>query len=216
MSNTSAQQQVDQQQRINTLAERILAESAAFTRYIVAIAGPPASGKSTLTDKLHQRLATQASVQTVPMDGFHFDNAVLEKRNRLDRKGAPDTFDVAAFKRLLNDLQDQHEPLAVPVFDRQLDLSRGSAQIIEPDDHIILVEGNYLLTNTDPWNLPADQFNLTMFLKPPPETLEQRLIQRWLDHDHSLSQAQARARHNDLPNAEYVIRNARRADIEFQ
>jgi len=73
-------------------------------RIIVAVAGPPGSGKSTLAEALvnavNEAAGTPLSV-IVPMDGFHFDNAILEQRGWLNRKGAPHTFDVAGYEQCI-------------------------------------------------------------------------------------------------------------------
>ena len=45
------------------------------------------------------------------------------------------------------------------------------------------------------------------------DVLEQRLIDRWLAHDHTADQAKARALANYIPNAQYVIAHARPAQI---
>ena len=57
-------------------------------RPLIGIAGPPASGKSTLA----HALAEQTGGIAVPMDGFHLDNPILEARGLRQRKGAPETF----------------------------------------------------------------------------------------------------------------------------
>lgn len=195
------------------LAARIVARAAAVPRLIVAIAGPPAAGKSTLTESLREQISLQMSVAVVAQDGYHFDNAVLEKRQLLSVKGAPQTFDVAGFHQLLGRLKGQTQPLAVPVFDRSLDLARGSASIVEPDDRVILVEGNYLLIDEPPWSTLASCFDLRVLLQVPLPVLQDRLVQRWLRYGHTADAALQRARQNDLPNADYVSRHSHAADL---
>lgn len=146
------------------------------------------------------------------MDGFHYDNSILKARNQFSRKGAPETFDVAGLTLLLSALGNQQESLAAPVFDREMDLARGSAKLIQPNDHIILVEGNYLLCDTTPWSHLHRFFDYSVFLNTSIHTIEERLIQRWLDHDHTQEQAIERTRQNDLPNAQYVIDHSIAAD----
>lgn len=190
------------------LTNTLLSKAANKKRFFAAIAGPPASGKTTLTESLASLLAKETSVAVVAMDGFHYDNSILEKLNLLDRKGSPNTFDVAGLHLLLSGLQNQTEIMAAPVFDREQDLARSSASLIYPEDHIILVEGNYLLCNTSPWITLHAFFNTTISLDTPVELIEERLIQRWLDHDHTIEQARQRTHYNDLPNAQYVIENS--------
>lgn len=67
-------------------------------RQIIAVAGPPASGKSTAARALAHALGRAGkSAAVIPMDGFHLDNAVLAARGILSRKGAPHSFDLQGF-----------------------------------------------------------------------------------------------------------------------
>ncbi|TIX10367.1 MAG: nucleoside/nucleotide kinase family protein, partial [Mesorhizobium sp.] len=111
-------------------------------RFIVAIAGPPGAGKSTLSGRLHDLLPEGAS-EVVPMDGFHFDDIVLNRRGLRWRKGAPETFDFGGFETLLKRIRSGEPDIAIPVFDRSMELSRAAAEIIGADTKFILVEGNY-------------------------------------------------------------------------
>ena len=72
-------------------------------RLVIALAGPPASGKSTIAAILQRRLGPASTI--LPMDGFHHDNDWLEARGLRHRKGAPDTFDVTALTHLLTRLR---------------------------------------------------------------------------------------------------------------
>lgn len=197
------------------LISTILNKAANKKRFFLAIAGPPASGKTTLSESLAKELSKQTSVAVVAMDGFHYDNSILQDQNLLDRKGAPQTFDVGGLHLLLSGLVDQTNTLAAPVFDRSQDLSRSSAYLIHPEDHIILVEGNYLLCNTAPWNTLHSFFDMSISLDVSLTELEKRLVQRWLDHDHTQAEAVQRANSNDIPNAKYVLQNAREADYKL-
>ena len=64
-------------------------------RYFIAISGPPASGKSTTSEKLHSDLTLKKYKPSIlQMDGFHYDNSILKEKGLLSKKGAPETFDV--------------------------------------------------------------------------------------------------------------------------
>lgn len=148
------------------------------------------------------------------MDGFHFDNAVLEERDLLERKGAPETFDVGGLKRTLVALRDTpNEDVCVPLFDRTLEISRGSARMITPDHKIILVEGNYLLLDQTPWNQLHGLFDLSIYLDVTEEKLRARLMERWRSFGFDDDGARAKAETNDLPNAITVARLSKLADI---
>ncbi|MEX0345468.1 MAG: nucleoside triphosphate hydrolase [Rhizobiaceae bacterium] len=196
------------------LAAEIVRRARDKSRLITAIAGPPGSGKSTLAAEVVESLHSMGeNAALLPMDGFHFDNAVLDQRGLLPRKGAPETFDSFGFFRSLRAIRTGNRPIAVPVFDRELDLARAGARIIVPENRLIVAEGNYLLLNTDPWTDLAPLFDLTVFLAVADDELETRLIQRWLDHGHNQKAAETRARENDMVNARLVKEGSRRADI---
>jgi pantothenate kinase len=168
-----------------------------------------------LSDRLcHHLGGDKAGAAVVPMDGFHFDNAVLEERDLLERKGAPETFDVGGLKRTLNALRDTpSEDICVPLFDRSLEVSRGSARVITPNHKIILVEGNYLLLDQTPWNQLHKLFDLSIYLNVPQDTLRERLIERWERYGFDNATAIHKATSNDLPNAQTVIGGTAIADI---
>lgn len=204
---------------IDRLGEYIRDLAGDGKRLIVAIAGPPGAGKSTLAEALCDRLngadrtAEKAHSVILPMDGFHYDNAVLSMRGLLARKGAPDTFDVSGFAHALKRIASDGEEVAIPVFDRSADCARAGAAIVSPRHRIVLAEGNYLLLDQPPWQDMAEYFDLTIFLAVDQAELERRLVQRWLDQGLSVEDARLRATSNDLPNADRVNRESRVADI---
>ena len=151
----------------------------------------------------------------IPMDGFHLDDQVLAERHLLARKGAPQTFDVAGFRHLLLRLRDDSEPeIAVPVFDRSLEISRAGARMIPASVRILLVEGNYLLLQDAPWRDLAPAFDLTVMVREPRERLEARLIARWQSFGFDEEKSRAKVTQNDLPNVDLVLGNSSAADFE--
>ncbi|MBE3637848.1 AAA family ATPase [Mangrovicoccus sp. HB182678] len=197
--------------------ETCLARLAALPagRRLVAVAGAPGSGKSRLARYLAEGLnaARPGRAEVVPMDGFHYDDAVLEARGLRPRKGAPETFDVAGFDHLLARLRRNDEPeIAIPVFDRDLEISRAGARIVSAATEMLVVEGNYLLLKQPPWDRLARHFDETVFLDVPPQELERRLRRRWrVKHALPAAEAERRLRENDLPNGALVRRHARAA-----
>jgi pantothenate kinase len=99
-------------------------------RKLVAVAGPPASGKSTFAALLCDTLKREGMLaQTVPMDGFHLDNRLLDARGLRARKGAPETFDIQGFVALVQRLK-QGGDVVYPVFDRDRDLAVAGADMV--------------------------------------------------------------------------------------
>ena len=198
------------------LSNNIIKRSKGRKRYIVAIAGPPGAGKSTFADAL-LLLLKEKSIQAkiISMDGFHLDNLVLAERNLLERKGAPATFDAAGFIHLMNRLTSFENNVIIPVFDRNKDLSIAGSSIISTEDKVLIVEGNYLLIEEEPWAKLKKSWDHTIFINPGIDILEHRLLNRWLRHGLDLQDAKLRTLRNDLPNARYVLEKSSDSDIQI-
>ncbi len=195
------------------IAAAIFKRAGKAQRIVVAIAGPPGAGKSTLSAAL-SGLLPEGQAEVVPMDGFHYDDAILVPRGLRPRKGAPETFDFSGFETLLKRIRaDQLEDIAIPVFDRAMELSRAGAAIVSKDTKFVLVEGNYLLLDEEPWSRLAPLFDFSIFLDVPRAELERRLMQRWREHGRSDEDARAWISSNDMPNIERVLARRRDADL---
>ena len=197
---------------IATIAAAIFKRAARSGLFIVAIAGPPGSGKSTLAERLHEVLPEDSSA-IVPMDGFHFDDIILNRRGLRARKGAPETFDYAGFAALLKRIRAGEPDIAIPVFDRSMELSRAGAAIVGTGVKFIIVEGNYLLLDEEPWSALGGLFDFSIFVDVPRSELERRLMERWRDHGKSDDDAHDWIASNDLPNIERVLARRRKADL---
>lgn len=192
------------------LAEIIRGRAQDRGRFLTALAGPPGAGKSTLAAELVSTLGQGA--KAVPMDGFHYDDAVLIARGARDRKGAPDTFDAQGFFHLLRRLRVEDE-IAIPLFDRDLEISRAGADIVTASDRLLVVEGNYLLLNEAPWPQAAPLFDLTVWIDVSEAELDRRLQARWAHYGKTPGEARAWIDSNDLPNIRRVMQNSRPADV---
>ncbi len=190
------------------LADRVLAVPRAGKRKLVALAGPPASGKTTVSRILAQQLS-QAGCDTsvVPMDGFHLDNRVLSSLGLLHRKGAPETFDAEGIVRLMQALLSC-DRVFYPTFDRDEDFSRAGAAMIDATCDCVVVEGNYLLFDAPVWRDLHPMWDVSIRLAVPPEILQKRLVQRWIDFGLSREQAETRAKENDMVNAKLIADRA--------
>jgi pantothenate kinase len=196
--------------QIAGIAATIFKRAGKAKRFVVGIAGPPGSGKSTLAEGLREVLPDSA---VVSMDGFHFDDGVLERRGLRARKGAPETFDHAGFAALLRRLASDEPEIAFPVFDRTIELSRAGAGIVDAATRFVLVEGNYLLLDEAPWSGLAGSFDFTIFIDVPRDELERRLLSRWHEHGRSEEDARAWVDSNDLPNVDRVLARRLKPDL---
>jgi pantothenate kinase len=196
----SDQEEIVKQAKI--LAAQLTTRAADAARFIVAIAGPPGVGKSTLSRALARQLEGAVVLEA---DGYHYDNELLDRLDRRSRKGAPDTFDVSGLNETLKRLRSAKEAVIVPRFDRSIDIARAGAVVIDTTTRFVLVEGNYLALREGPWAALADHFDFVVFVSTSMEELERRLVRRWTDLGQSLERARYWVGSNDLPNAATVL-----------
>ncbi len=192
------------------IAGQIAALPATDARRLIAIAGPPGAGKSTLAEAVVAALGETAVL--MPMDGFHLDNRLLEPRGLLPRKGAPESFDFGGFAATLARVRTEPS-VVLPVFDRSREIAIAGAAEIAPETRIVVIEGNYLCLNEAPWNALAPLWDFSVFLDVPMAELERRLIARWLGYGYAPEAAREKALGNDIPNARRVL--AARTDVDM-
>jgi pantothenate kinase len=190
---------------LSAMTEHVITAAEGRARFLVALAGPPGAGKSYCSGRLYQAIDAHLPGQTVvvPMDGYHFDNAVLGEA-QLPTKGAPHTFDAEGLRVDLERIRRHDATVAVPIFDRPLDLARAGGRLVTPAHRIVIVEGNYLLLDQGPWRALHGLFDLRVMLEVDDATLERRLVERWLTMGQDAEGAQAKARDKDMPNARLV------------
>ncbi|KAK8037744.1 Bcyfh7 [Apiospora marii] len=174
-------------------------------RYLIAIAGIPGSGKTTLSqivaDRLNARHATLhpelvESVPVaafVPMDGYHLTRAQLssmpDPEQAHARRGAEFTFDGPAYLRLIQDPKEN-------------DIT------ILPGHRIVVFEGNYLTLDREPWREAAGLMDQRWFVEVDFAVARRRLVKRHVAAGIAADEAEAgkRADENDLVNGEQIMR----------
>lgn len=197
---------------VKTVIRRVIELSG--SRKIIAVSGPPASGKSTVAEAVVTSLtAIGKTAALVPMDGFHLGNALIEKAGTLARKGAPETFDADGFVHLISRIASGTDTVYAPVFDRSRDIAVAGAQLVPNNAEFVIVEGNYLMLNAAPWDQLRQFWTLSVAITVPMDVLEQRLMDRWAHYGMASDEALIKVQGNDLRNAKMVLHNSAPSDL---
>ena len=195
-------------------------ESAAQGRRIaIGIAGGPGAGKSTLAADLVAMLnaVRPGSAALVPMDGFHMKHAKIEALGLVERKGAPHTFEGAAFVSFLHHLKQARQAVSGPGYSRKIEDTVNDAFTVGADVNVLVVEGNYLLLTEGPWAGIKALLDYAVFIHVPRELIRARLMKRHGEEGlFTEDRNRAHIERNDLPNYDLVEESRERADIVFE
>lgn len=192
------------------------AEAAALLarpgRTVLAIAGGPGTGKSTMALKLTEALGPDAAY--VPMDGFHMKHAKLEELGTAADKGMPHTFEGAAFAEFLARLKTATGPVSGPGYSRKIEDVVDDAFSVPATTRLLIVEGNYLLLATAPWWRVRPLLDRAVYIEIPRETVRTRLMKRHAEEGlFTEERNRTHIERVDLPNYDLVVRNRSRADV---
>ncbi len=186
---------------------------ARLTR-IVGVTGAPGVGKTTYAAGL-VAVSNRAGVPAiaVPMDGFHLADVTLSALGRLDRKGAPDTFDAWGYAALLRRLRDEPDHVVyAPGFERDLEQPIAGAVAVPPGTELVVTEGNYLLVDRPEWRAVREQLDEVIFLVTDDDPRRRRLVARHVEFGKTPAEAEAWVARVDDANAALVAATRERAD----
>jgi type I pantothenate kinase len=172
---------------LHSVTETFLGHLHAGVPYVIGIAGSVAVGKSTIARMLQALLGRwpdHPRVDLVTTDGFLFNNATLEARGLMARKGFPESYDVKALMNFLSELKGGAPEVHAPRYSHlTYDIEVGEEIILRSPD-IVIVEGvNVLQTparrgRAEPSVVVSDFFDFSIYVDAAIEDLQRWYVDR--------------------------------------
>src|SRR5215471_16856273 len=160
-------------QRLFRAQQNFLGTEDTKVPYIIGVAGSVAVGKSTtarVLKALFARWPNTPRVDLVTTDGFLYPNAVLEREGLMERKGFPESYDLPALLRFLNEVKAGRHPVSAPVYSHLVYDVKPNEWVTVDQPDILIVEGlNVLQTGRPPKDGKAipyvsDFFDFSIYL----------------------------------------------------
>lgn len=177
---------VDSSSSLYRATGTFLGHHQAKVPFLVGLAGSVAVGKSTTARILQELLARwpgHPRVDLVTTDGFLYPNRVLEERGLMQRKGFPESYDVARLLRFLGSVKAGAEEARAPVYShRTYDIVDGEELVVRRPD-VVIVEGLNVLQSGAGGRagerFVSDFFDFSIYVDAAPEVIERWYVERF-------------------------------------
>lgn len=131
-------------QKLDAVTSKFLGKRTLKVPFIIGVSGSVAVGKSTTARVLRALLArwpNHPRVDLITTDGFLYCNDELKKRDLMNHKGFPESFDRTKLLNFLIDLKSGHEEVEAPVYSHfHYDILDDQKVVVKQPD-IVILEG---------------------------------------------------------------------------
>ncbi|MHB1172296.1 MAG: type I pantothenate kinase [Lacisediminihabitans sp.] len=155
--------------QLHRATSNFLGQRSPSTPFVIGVAGSVAVGKSTIARLLRELLTRWEDtprVELVTTDGFLLPNAELDRRELMDRKGFPESYDRRALLRFVSKVKSGAEEVRAPFYSHlSYDIVRDAEIVVRRPD-ILIVEGlNVLQPPSGGHGLAvSDLFDFTIYV----------------------------------------------------
>lgn len=224
------------EEQVNKLVDKVwdkYKQLPTSKRLLIAIAGIPGSGKTTLASTVSTRLNSLHKTESpacastpiaafIPLDGYHLSRAQLsalpDPSTAHARRGAAFTFDSAAYLSLVRCLRapilPETKTIYAPSFDHAVKDPVADDIPVAPTVKVCLFEGNYVALDEDQWKEAGELMDEIWFVDVDESVARQRLVARHVKAGICNDEREAvkRADENDLVNGRQITSGVWRVD----
>ncbi len=171
-------------QSLYQVTDTFLGQPAAKVPYIIGVAGSVAVGKSTTSRVLQALLSrwpAHPKVDLITTDGFLYSNAELERRQLLDRKGFPESYNLREMLAFLAAVKSGDLEVEAPVYSHEsYDVVAGASNLVAQPD-IVIVEGlNVLQAGAGSTVFVSDFFDFSVYVDADEADIKTWYIERFM------------------------------------